>query len=258
MSQPDPTDPYSRLDYRRLIAWPARIEREWPLLEAVLEDAPSRRVLDLGCGTGEHARFLAEKGFEVLAIDRSAAMIEALREVGIPAGLTCMHGDLTHLGELLDDDFGAAICLGNTLPHLLNELQLGRMLDGLRRHLLPGGAFLLQLLNYRRIADQQVRHLPLNFRPDPDGDGELVFLRLMETRDDGMVRFCPTTLRYRGDRDPPVELLRSRNVLLKGWQPAEVDAALADAGFAQRDYFGGVDRQPFDPAASHDLVAIAR
>jgi len=50
------TDPYSRLNYRRLIAWPERIEREWPFFEKLLHKAPSNRLLDLGCGSGEHAQ----------------------------------------------------------------------------------------------------------------------------------------------------------------------------------------------------------
>ena len=38
-------DPYSRVEYRRLIAWPKRIQREWSLLERVLSSGPSRRVV---------------------------------------------------------------------------------------------------------------------------------------------------------------------------------------------------------------------
>ena len=67
----EPSDPFSRVEYRRLIAWPQRIEREWPLISRVLETGPSRRVLDLGCGPGKHSRRLAAEGFEVLGLDAS-------------------------------------------------------------------------------------------------------------------------------------------------------------------------------------------
>jgi 2-polyprenyl-3-methyl-5-hydroxy-6-metoxy-1,4-benzoquinol methylase len=82
-----PDDPYSRVDYRRFVAWPQRIEREWPFLQKVLGSAPSRRVLDLGCGTGEHARFLATKGFSVVGIDASESMLAKAREGSTPAGV---------------------------------------------------------------------------------------------------------------------------------------------------------------------------
>jgi ubiquinone/menaquinone biosynthesis C-methylase UbiE len=40
---------------------------------------PSSRILELNCGTGEDARFLAEKGRSVVACDASAAMISVAR-----------------------------------------------------------------------------------------------------------------------------------------------------------------------------------
>ena len=76
-----PDDPYSRVDYRRLIAWPERIEREWPFLQKTF--GGGGRLLDLGCGTGEHSRFLASKGFDVTGVDSSPAMIEKRPEITV-------------------------------------------------------------------------------------------------------------------------------------------------------------------------------
>ena len=92
-------DAYSRVDYRRMIAWPARIEREWPFLQSVLGTAPNRRLLDLGCGTGEHSRFLAAKGFDVVGIDSSPAMITKARDGGAQTGVRFIEGDIAALGE---------------------------------------------------------------------------------------------------------------------------------------------------------------
>lgn len=44
--------------------------------------APGGKVLDLACGGGRHARYLAGLGFAVEAVDRDAAAVEALR--GVP------------------------------------------------------------------------------------------------------------------------------------------------------------------------------
>ncbi|MGB5173380.1 MAG: class I SAM-dependent methyltransferase, partial [Thermoanaerobaculia bacterium] len=85
-------DKYSRLEYRRLIAWPSRIEREADLLGRVLSSGPSERVLDLGCGTGEHARFLAQQGFSVVGIDSSESQIATAREAPQLAGIEYLQG----------------------------------------------------------------------------------------------------------------------------------------------------------------------
>ncbi len=260
-------DPYSRVEYRRLIAWPRRIRREWPLLDRALSSGPSRRVLDLGCGTGEHARFLAAQEFEVVAVDASPSMLEKAREEpaadlppGPPGGATenlrFIAGDLAALDALVDGRFGGAVCLGNTLPHLVSREALDGFFHGLRRRLDPGAAVLLQLLNYERIFARGERYLPLNFRPDDDG--EIVFLRLMEARKDGGVLFFPTTLKFEPDRDPPVSVVTSRRVELRGWRPGEIETALETAGFGQRELFGAFDEGAFEPMESRDLIVVAR
>lgn len=249
-------DPYSRVEYRRLIAWPKRIRREWPLLSEVLESGPTRRVVELGCGPGEHARALAEAGFEVVGIDRSTSMLAAAREEPVPEGLELVEGDIAEVDRVVSGGFGGALCLGNTLPHLDEEERFESFARGLAKVLEPGAPLLLQILNYDRIHDLGIRSLPVNVRPGDDG--EIVFLRLMEMLDDGRVLFFPTTLTLRPGTDPPVSVVRSRKVLLRGWRRGEVEAILAGAGIEPEEAFGGFDREPFDPLESHDLVLVAR
>jgi SAM-dependent methyltransferase len=248
-------DPYSRVDYRRLVAWPQRIEREWPFLQRAL--GQSGRVLDLGSGTGEHSRFLASKGFEVVGIDSSPAMLSKATDSPLPPNLMFVEGDLTEVERLTSGTFDGAICLGNTLPHLRDRAALTRFATGLRRRLRPGAAFLLQVLNYDKVLDAGQRSLPLNFRKD-EGEGEIVFLRLMTPRPDGSIVFTPTTLRYRPEGDPPVEVVATRNVELKGWRRLELEDVLEAAGFTHREVFGTVGDVPFDATQSPDTVILAR
>jgi SAM-dependent methyltransferase len=250
---PDPNDPYSRLSYRRLIAWPARIQREAPFLKEALAGSPSKRLLDLGCGTGEHARFLQAEGFEVTGVDASDAQLAQAREAG--PGPEFVKGDLADLAAAVTGPFGAAISLGNGLPHLF-ERAMASFLAHLARLLAPGAPVLFQLLNYDRILDERAMSLPLNVRED---DGErVVFLRLMDPRPDGTVLFNPATLRWRPGEEPPVEVVAGKNVLLKGWRRAEMEAALTGAGFRVEAVFGGMRREAWDAALSSDTVLLAR
>jgi len=249
-------DPYSRVDYRRLIAWPERIRREAPFLRRLLGRSPEPSALDLGCGTGEHARFLAAEGVRTVGVDASAAMLGKAREEPLPENLDFVLGDIAEVDSLVSGHFGAAICLGNALPHLADADHLGRAFRALRKKLLPGAPFCLQILHYDKIFATAQHHLPLSFRPGNEEGERIVFLRLMEPREDGMVVFNPTTLRYRPGADPPVEVVSTKNVLLRGWRRGEVEALLAEAGFAHREVFGGMEGQPYE-AASPDLVIIA-
>ncbi len=255
-----PEDPYSRLNYRRLIAWPERIERESPFLTAELGRAPARSVLDLGCGTGEHVRHFAGGGVRAVGIDRSEEQIAKAREYerpGAPAGPAFLLGDLSELDALTDERFGLAICLGNLLPHLDDET-LARVLPAVRRRLLPGGRLLIQLVNYERIFARGIRHLPLNFRDDPEGGGEIVFVRLLAPEADRRwIRFFPLTLTLAPGAEPPVALKAAKEVRLRAWPLAELETALAAAGFAVDGRHGNMTAGPYEAAESRDLVLTA-
>ncbi len=250
------TDRFASIDYGALVDWPARLARESALLERALGNGPSRRVLDLGCGPGEHARYLASRGFEVVGVDASPSMIQRARVAGASSSVHFVLGDLTELDRLAAGPFGGAICLGNTLPSLRTRDALGRMLHGLRTLLLPGATVALQLLNYEKIFSTGQRHLPLTLRPSEDGT--LVFVRLMDLRPGGDVIFAPVVLRYRPDANPPVLLEASERVEVHGWTRPELEDLLEQAGFHEREYYGSVTFDRYSSADSPDLVVLAR
>jgi SAM-dependent methyltransferase len=58
-------------------------QSECDLIERVFREygtRPVHTILDLGCGTGNHAIPLAQRGYEVVGVDRSADMLEIARE----------------------------------------------------------------------------------------------------------------------------------------------------------------------------------
>jgi SAM-dependent methyltransferase len=247
-------DRFASIDYRALVDWPARLAREWPLLERTFGPTPSHRLLDLGCGPGEHAALLASHGFDVVGIDASPSMLDTARANLRSPAVAFVLGDLAELDVLVDGTFGGAICLGNTLPSVRTADELSRLLAGLGRHLLDGGVFVAQLLNYDRIFATGQRHLPLTVRPA--GEGTLVFVRLMEPIEEGDLYFSPIVLRYRPNADPAVTVEGSERVRVHGWTQAELDTFLRDAGFTAQ-YYGSVQGAPYSPRESTDLVIVA-
>ncbi len=251
------SDPFERVDYRRFVAWTRRIEREAPLLKRVLEKAPSMRVLDLGCGTGEHSRFLNSLGCEAVGVDRSEAMIRKAKEEPVQEGVEFVLGDIRELPSLLTSGFGMAIALGNTLTGLVEDEDLERFLSGLGAVTDRGALFLFQILNYKRIFSQGIRYLPPNLVDGDDGS-TTIFLRLMKQLPRGRVEFCPSTLKYDPERDPPLMVIQSQVITLRGWHNEELRHQLENAGFEVEGVYGDMLGGTFDPEDSHDLVVLSR
>ena len=102
---------------------------------------PVRTVLDLGCGTGTIACLLAERGYQVIAVDGSQEMLtEAANkaaELEHPPLLLCQRMQRLRLLEPVD----AAVSTLDSLNYLTTERALGETLRRVFRWLKPGGRF---------------------------------------------------------------------------------------------------------------------
>jgi SAM-dependent methyltransferase len=127
--------------YRGTPQW--EIGRPQPALaELAAADAIRGRVLDVGCGTGEHALMAADLGLPATGIDVSPLAIEIAKrkaaERGLPARFT-VHDvlDLAALGEQFDT------VIDSGLFHVFGDGDRLRYADGLRRVIPAGGRYFM-------------------------------------------------------------------------------------------------------------------
>ena len=105
----------------------------------------SRRLLDLGCGTGAHALRLAQRGHVVVGVDRSAEMLaQARAKPAAGNGAIEFHeADIRKLS--LGQRFDAALMMFTVLGYQLSEADLMGTLSSVRRHLDGGGLFIFDV-----------------------------------------------------------------------------------------------------------------
>lgn len=230
--------------------WEERLAYEGPWLRAQLEAHEARSVLDAACGTGGHALAFAEWGLEAVGVDASPAMIGLARQKGGSARF-----EVAALGEIaptLGREFDAAICLGNSLPHLVTDAELGKGLRDLRACLRPGGLLITHNLNY----DLRWKKRPRFFGVQSgtlDGQLRLVW-RFADYHDDSTTLTFHTALFTEGDGGWSVEVNSTPQRPL--FHDA-LTAALENAGFRVEGTYGNMTGEPFDPYASPDLVVVA-
>ena len=119
-----------------------------------LEDlAPGARVLDCAAGPGTLAVGLARRGFEVVATDASAGMVERTRALAARHGADvevrqCRWEDLPAQGFA---PFDAVLCVGNSLPHAPGRDARRAALHAMAGALRPGGVLVLTTRNWEFV-----------------------------------------------------------------------------------------------------------
>ncbi len=264
-------------DYDRFVNWAGRLDVELPFIEREIQAAGAGqapvRVLDAACGTGMHAIALAKRGCRAAGADISAGMVARARANAEAAGVdvpfaAAGFGQLAQFFRSTDGDllpFDALLCLGNSLPHLLNPAELAAALKDFAACLRPGGLLLVQNRNFDAVLHQRERWMePQGYRESalqgtpkdvPEGEQEWVFLRFYDYQPDGLINFNIVTL-YRVGQGAWQQQVRSTP--LYPLRRAELVDALRAAGFAQITLYGSLTGAPFDEETSGNLVVVAR
>lgn len=226
-----------------LIGWEGRLKGENGFFETLLEKQGCKRVADVATGTGFHAVTLSRKGFEMVASDGCANMIEQTKRNATRFGVELAGVEVADWREL-DRHFGEAafdgmLCLGNAFTHLFEHEARVEALGAMYRALRPGGVLVLDHRNYDRILDQGYSSKHQHYYT-----GEGVEVQPVEINDK-VVRF---EYSYPDNRKYHLNLFPLRRDY--------VTELLQGAGFAEVRRYGDF-AAPFDPAGVDFLQQVA-
>ena len=109
----------------------------------------SRRVLDAGCGTGEHTLLAAAQGADAMGVDISERAIQRARDKATERGLRARFevADTLHLGDLgLTFD----VIVDSGMFHVFDDASRARYVASLASVLRPGGHCYLMCFSDRQ------------------------------------------------------------------------------------------------------------
>ncbi len=214
-----------------------------------------RRILDLGCGTGNHDLPLARRGHEVTGLDVSAYQLAIAREKAKRAGLEVRFVRADMRSFDLGQTFDAAICMFGAFGYLLKPSDVVRCLRSVGRHLRPGGVFVFEF--WQSSAARPAGYQGWFHERGPDYE----LVRLSESRYDPRTRLLPIEFRFLVFRDGRVLDRFDETHVVRTYPPADMRALLRRGGFDPLALYAATTQtKGFEPVAKDTfrVMAVAR
>ncbi len=247
-------------DYDRFVNWKNRLAYELPFIEKQIASLLSSAdqaldILDAACGTGMHAVALARLGHHLSGADLVPEMVELSKQNARSAGVT-LDLKIAGFGEL-ERAFGTRrfdllLCLGNSLPHILNLEDLTNTFKDFAACLRPGGILLIQNRNFDAVMATMDRWMEP--QAHSEGNNEWLFQRFYDFEPDGLIRFNIITLKRREHGDWTSSVTSTR---LFPQLKNDLSERLAYTGFTNLKIYGSMAGDEFSPLDSGNLVITA-
>jgi SAM-dependent methyltransferase len=219
---------------------------ECALIEQIFQkygDRPIRRLLDLGSGTGNHAIPLAQQGYEVVGVERSASMLAHARTKAakcLPENrVRFQQGDIRNVE--LGCQFDAALILFAVLGYQHENADVLAALRTARRHLRPGGLLVFDIWYGPAVLRERPSQ---RCKVIPTSTGKI--LRVASGTLDSLHHLCRTDyLLWRWSDGKPVEETTESH-LMRYFFPRELELFLQCEHFAldRLGAFPEFDRDP--------------
>jgi SAM-dependent methyltransferase len=217
-------------------------------------EGPVRNVLDLGCGTGNHAIALAERGYTVVGVDRSEGMLaqarwKARRLEGSPISFHA--ADIRSID--LKAQFDAALLMFAVLGYQLENADVSSALKAVRRHLRPGGLVIFDVWYGPAVLSQ---HPSDRMKTIPTEGGRVI--RFTKAQLDPRHHRCDVhfrTLRFVGDR---LVAETDEEHPVRYFFPKELELFLASTGFSPLRLGGFPNFQQEPDETTWNVLQVAR
>lgn len=201
---------------------------------------PSSRVLDLCCGTGRHARSLAECGYRVTGIDYSQYFIaKATRENTLDT-LEFIHCDMRDTYP--DPPYDAVVNFFTSFGYFEDDAENLLVLKQVHAALRTDGWLLLDYLNEAKVRAHLVP------RSVKSLDGAVI---TEERRIEGVYVIKNITIEYEGNTQHFEERVKLYTL-------HDFTALCAASSLEIQEYFGSYTAEKYDPTSSPRLIILAR
>ncbi len=239
-----------RLDAAKFYDLNPHFPRDVPFYQALIP-SPQAAVLELGCGTGRVTLPLAAHCRFIRGIDLSPAMVELCRaklaqaDIGSDRAVVS-EGDISRLD--LGQRFDLIIAPFRVMQNLETDAEVDGMLDGIARHLAPGGTCILNVFRpFYAPGELRERWLvpgeKLAWEAPVEGGKAACYDRRIDVDEQRLVLYPDLVYRrYRADTLVEEVVL---HLAMRCYYPDTFAALIIGHGFRIVNQWGGYEGEPY-------------
>ena len=217
---------------------------------------PTTSILDLGCGTGNHAICLAQRGYHITGVDKSEAMLVHAENkraaIELQSGrLDFKQGDIRCLQ--LNRTFDTVIMMFAVLGYQETNTDIIRSLQTVYRHINPRGLFLCDFWYGPAVLHlrPENRHLIL-----ATGDEQIERLAYPQLNIEKQL--CTVAYHVQHWKNKQIMRENQESHIIRYFFPNEIESLFNQAGFSLLclTAFPNIDREPDDH--TWNVLAVAQ
>jgi len=225
-------------------------------LDKLFKKYGCRNILDIGCGTGNHAIRLASLGYKVTATDISDKMLEIAKNKVHSRKISLRKVDMRNIARTLPEAiFDGAYMLGHVAYHLDSDKEARNFLKGVHKVLKTGGVFVFNARNAKKINESYLDNLLLDHLVN-DKEVQIAVLNcnVRDAED-------PNTIIWR-----PIFLVKENNKVdfqirehrLHWFEFHKMEKLLLQAGFRLMSTHSGPYEEKFDELLHADMWFVTQ
>lgn len=231
--------------YDEMVSFSSSIENRIAWFRTLVTEK-MKNAADLGCGSGLDTIALSKLGLKVTGFDVSELMIDHANKNAADNNVQAEFqvSELDKISIDYHNSFDLITSMGNTFANIEPQ-KLKPSFEKVYRMLVPDGIFVMQILNYELIMEQQQR-----------------IINIKKAKTNTYIRFYDfypdhlnfNILKFVNDRPQSADILTTT---IYPHLPAALTRLLRESGFGKINLFGNMKMENFDKDRSKDLILIA-
>jgi SAM-dependent methyltransferase len=105
-----------------------------------------KNILEFGLGTGNHAKYLIKRNYNVVGVDNSSHMLKVAKKI---PKLKCILGDIRYIR--LNKKFDAIISMFHVVNYMLTNSDINNFFKNANIHLGSNGLLIFDTWNYKAV-----------------------------------------------------------------------------------------------------------